>query len=78
MSIMELGALGEFFGVFALVATLIYLSIQVRQARNESANAVVEARATGIRELHMGVATSHGLGTISVCDAQETWVYSVL
>ena len=33
MSIMELGALGEFFGVFALVATLIYLSIQVRQAR---------------------------------------------
>ena len=41
MSIMELGALGEFLGVFALVATLIYLSIQVRQARNESANAVV-------------------------------------
>ncbi len=31
MSIMKLGALGEFFGVFALVATLIYLAIQVRQ-----------------------------------------------
>ncbi len=61
MSIMELGALGEFFGVFALVATLIYLSIQVRQARNESANAVVEARTTGIIELHMGVAASDGL-----------------
>ncbi len=61
MSIMELGALGEFFGVFALVATLIYLSIQVRHAKNESANAVREARATGVRELSMGVATSDGL-----------------
>ena len=33
MSIMELGALGEFFGVFALVATLIYLSMQVRKSK---------------------------------------------
>ena len=49
MSIMELAALGEFLGVFALVATLIYLSIQVSHARNESANAVLEARATGLR-----------------------------
>ena len=74
MTIMELGALGEFFGVFALVATLIYLSIQVRQARNESANAVVEARATGIRELHMGVATSDGLGAAmtKAMEATET------
>ena len=61
MSIMELGALGEFFGVFALVATLIYLSIQVRHAKNESVNAVREARATGVRELSMGIATSDGL-----------------
>ena len=40
---------------------MIYLSIQVRHAKNESANALHEARATGIRELHMGVATSDGL-----------------
>ena len=66
MSITELGALGEFFGVFALVATLIYLSIQVRHAKNESANALHEARATGIRELHMGVATSDGLAAASI------------
>jgi len=58
---MELGALGEFLGVFALVATLIYLSIQVRHARNESANAVLQARTTGTRELFMGLATSDGL-----------------
>ncbi len=31
MSIMELGALGEFVGAFAVVATLIYLALQIRQ-----------------------------------------------
>ena len=74
MSIMELGALGEFLGVFALVATLIYLSIQVRQARNETANAVLEARTVGIRELHMGVATSDGLAAAmtKAMEAMET------
>ncbi len=33
MSIMELGALGEFVGALAVVATLIYLTIQVRQSK---------------------------------------------
>lgn len=31
MSIMELGALGEFVGAFAVVATLVYLAVQIRQ-----------------------------------------------
>lgn len=31
MSIMELGALGEFVGAFAVVITLIYLAVQLRQ-----------------------------------------------
>ncbi len=31
MSIMELGALGEFVGSFLVLLTLVYLSIQVRQ-----------------------------------------------
>ncbi len=75
MSIMELGALGEFFGVFALVATLIYLSIQVRHAKNESANALHEARATGIRELHMGVATSDGLAAAMTKAMEATGSY---
>ena len=61
MSIMELGALGEFFGVFALVATLIYLSIQVRQARSESKKAMMEARTTGVRQLTLNAAVSEGL-----------------
>ena len=61
MTVMELGALGEFLGVFALVATLIYLSIQVRHARGESEKAVLEARNTGVREMSLSAATSEGL-----------------
>ena len=66
MTVMELGALGEFLGVFALVATLIYLSIQVRYARDESEKAVLEARTTGVRELSLSVATSDGLSAALV------------
>ncbi len=66
MTVMELGALGEFRGVFALVATLIYLSIQVRYARSESEKAVLEARTTGVRELSLSVATSDGLSAALV------------
>ena len=31
MSIMELGALGEFFSSFGVIATLIYLAVQIRR-----------------------------------------------
>jgi len=34
MTIMEFGAIGEFIGAFAVVATLIYLAIQMRQNTN--------------------------------------------
>ena len=40
MNIMELGALGEFVGAIAVVATLAYLAIQVRaSARNTATDA---------------------------------------
>ncbi|MEJ2130829.1 MAG: hypothetical protein P8Y95_04215 [Gammaproteobacteria bacterium] len=66
MTIIELGALGEFLGVFALVATLLYLSLQVRHAREESEKAVLEARTTGIRDIALGAATSDGLSAALV------------
>ena len=66
MSIMELGALGEFLGVFPLVATLIYLAIQVRRAKEQSEKAVLEARTTGIRELALTQAASEGLAAVLV------------
>ncbi len=46
MTIMELGAVGEFVGAIAVVVTLIYLSIQMRQNTNaiglNTAQAVTE------------------------------------
>ena len=61
MSIMELGALGEFLGVFALVATLVYLATQVRDAQRQSTQAAIEARASGFRDLMIATATSDRL-----------------
>lgn len=40
MNIMELGALGEFFGAIAVVATLVYLTVQVRQSRKQIENQI--------------------------------------
>jgi len=37
MSIAELGALGEFLGFFAVLATLVYLAVQTRQTRKLAA-----------------------------------------
>ena len=45
MSIMELGALGEFVAAVAVLITLIYLTTQVRHTREESARAVLQSRA---------------------------------
>ena len=44
MTISELGSLGEFVSGFAVLATLIYLSIQVRQAKREAVIAQVQSR----------------------------------
>jgi len=44
MSIMELGALGEFVGAFAVVATLVYLAVQIRHnAASTQSSTEVEA-----------------------------------
>lgn len=44
MSIVELGALGEFVGAIAVVVTLVYLVIQVRlSSRATASNAIAQA-----------------------------------
>ena len=45
MGIMELGAIGELVSGVAVVATLIYLSVQIRQARHEAGLEGIRARA---------------------------------
>jgi hypothetical protein len=43
MSILELGAVGEFLGSIGVVATLIYLSIQIRQSIRTSESVTLQA-----------------------------------
>ena len=50
MTIFELGAIGEFVGSFAVLATLVYLTIQVRHARTEAKLSVQISRLQGIRD----------------------------
>lgn len=38
MSIQDLGAIGEFLGLFLVLATLVYLAIQTRQAKQVAAS----------------------------------------
>lgn len=51
---MELGALGEVAGAIAVAVTLVYLALQVRHARRESETAVLESRASAVRDLTWG------------------------
>lgn len=50
MTIAELGSIGEFVGSLAVLATLIYLAIQVRHARSEARRTAQVARAHGVRQ----------------------------
>ena len=61
MSIMELGALGEFVAAVAVLITLIYLTIQVRNTREESTRAVLQSRAELSVGSLMSSAASDGL-----------------
>ncbi|HSG88290.1 MAG TPA: hypothetical protein VLA56_03705 [Pseudomonadales bacterium] len=51
MSLMELGALGEFFGAIAVFATLLFLAMQVRFARRAAEDTSVVMRSQGMREI---------------------------
>ena len=54
MGIVELGALGEFIGSIAVLATLIYLTFQVREARAESRSNLLQHRNDSARNLWLG------------------------
>ena len=51
MSIMELGALGEFVGAFAVLVTLIYLTIQVRQNTKSLRSATYQSVSASVAEV---------------------------
>lgn len=73
MSIMELGALGEFVGAIAVVVTLGYLAVQIRQntrAMDESRRLALaqtyQVRADALAEMMTRAATSEQLGPLIV------------
>ncbi len=58
MGIVELGALGEFVGSIAVLATLIYLTLQVREARAESRSSLLHHRSDAARSLWVSEASN--------------------
>lgn len=61
-----LGALAEMFGAAAVFVTLVYLSVQVRQARSEARRALAHARADTARGLLTARASDARLGGLYV------------
>ncbi len=74
MTLMEvaqlLGNIGEFVGSAAILVTLLYLSIQVRESRKQQAVASRQQREESIRAQQMGFAISSDL-VEAVCKARD-------
>ncbi len=72
MTIMELGAIGEFVGAIAVVVTLIYLAFQMRQNTNalklNTAGSVTEE----LQEMFALLASNQELAEIFVTASQES------
>jgi hypothetical protein len=61
VTISELGSLGEFISSIAVLVTLVYLAIQVRHARAESARSALVDRGQAIREVMAMVVSDESL-----------------
>jgi hypothetical protein len=56
MSLSDLASVGSFVSGFAVLASLIYLSLQVRQTKRNQQIAIRHSRATRVVELHLALA----------------------
>ena len=64
MSIMELGALGEFFGSIFVLVTLIYLAIQIRQTKQSVQSSSHAHGAAAMNQINLHVASDPDLAEI--------------
>ncbi len=67
MSIIELGALGEFLGSIGVIATLIYLAIQIRQ----NTHSLDEGRRLAMSEMHQHRADSSADFLLPIASSEE-------
>ena len=73
MTITELGALGEFVGAIAVVATLIYLAVQVRHSKEATEASNRLAVAAVYRETSNGLLQFNGR-LIESADVARLWL----
>ena len=71
MTLMELGAIGEFVGAIAVVVTLVYLAIQIRQNTHAMAESrrlalaqTYQMRADALQEMLVHAAESEHIGPV--------------
>ena len=64
MTISELGSLGEVVGAFGLIVTLVFLSMEMRLARQAEESRDLEQVQIRVQELNLAVATSPSLSAI--------------
>ncbi len=58
MNIMELGALGEFIGAFGVIASIVYVGLQVRQNTRAVRSETRFALANSMSQAHYEIATN--------------------
>ena len=64
MTISELGSIGEFLGAIAVLVTLVYLALQIRQNTKATAALIHQARSDQAQEFHLFGANSPGFAAI--------------
>ncbi len=71
-----IGAVGEILGALAVFVTLVYLAIQVRQAKEQVSRSVQQARNTTFRDIFLTVAQSSQI-TAVLAKAEDAWTDDV-
>ncbi len=85
MDIIQLGAFGELVGGFAVLVTLVYLAVQVRQTSTNVRAAPYQLALQGRTALRMAVcsegkllaAFTKGLGSLDTLDSEEAMRFHV-
>lgn len=74
MTIMEIGAIGEFVGAIAVVVTLVYLAIQMRQNTNALKLNVARSVTEELQDMFSLAASNRALAEIIVkASGQSEW-----